>query len=179
MLQRSDTVRTVLKHLIFIIFAIIIVLLLQALVITGAVIKDNRMAPTLKQDDRIIVNKIKTTFNLLDNNDIIMYREGDNFHFGRIIGKPGQSIAYKDRTLYRDDKPVNEHYADDSINNLSLRDVKQSEGDIVPPDMYFVLNDNRDDKQDSRTAGLIQKEQIIGDVSLRYYPFEKFTVNFN
>ncbi|MDG0843225.1 signal peptidase I [Staphylococcus equorum] len=171
--------RFILKHLISIIFAIIIVLLIQAFVITGAVIKDDWMAPNLKQDDRIIVNKIKTTFNLLDNNDIIMYREGDEIQFSRIIGKPGQSIAYKNETLYRDDRAVDEPYASNSINDLSLRNIKQSEGDIIPPNAYFVLNDNRENKQDSRMTGFIQKEDIIGNVSLRYFPFEKFTVNFN
>lgn len=165
--------------MISIIFAIIIVLLIQAFVITGAVIKNDWMAPNLKQDDRIIVNKIKTTFNILDNNDIIMYRKGDEIQFSRIIGKPGQSIAYKNGTLYRDDRAVDELYASNSINDLSLRNIQQSEGDIIPPNAYFVLNDNRENKQDSRTTGFIQKEDIIGNVSLRYFPFEKFTVNFN
>ncbi|KRG09017.1 signal peptidase I [Staphylococcus sp. NAM3COL9] len=171
--------RFILKHLISIIFAIIIVLLIQAFVITGAVINDDKMAPNLKQNDRIIVNKIKTTFNLLDNNDIIMYREGDKIKFSRIIGKPGQSIAYKNATLYRDDRAVDEPYASNSINDLSLRNIKHSEGDIIPPNAYFVLNDHRENKQDSRTTGFIQKEDIIGNVSLRYFPFEKFAVNFN
>lgn len=171
--------RFILKHLISIIFAIIIVLLIQAFVITGAVIKNDWMAPNLKQDDRIIVNKIKTTFNILDNNDIIMYRKGDEIQFSRIIGKPGQSIAYKNGTLYRDDRAVDELYASNSINDLSLRNIQQSEGDIIPPNAYFVLNDNRENKQDSRTTGFIQKEDIIGNVSLRYFPFEKFTVNFD
>lgn len=165
--------------MISIIFAIIIVLLIQAFVITGAVIKNDWMAPNLKQDDRIIVNKIKTTFNILDNNDIIMYRKGDEIQFSRIIGKPGQSIAYKNGTLYRDDRAVDELYASNSINDLSLRNIQQSEGDIIPPNAYFVLNDNRENKQDSRTTGFIQKEDIIGNVSLRYFPFEKFTVNFD
>ncbi|MDK9842518.1 MAG: signal peptidase I [Staphylococcus equorum] len=171
--------RFIVKHLISIIFAIIIVLLIQAFVITGAVIKNDWMAPNLKQDDRIIVNKIKTTFNILDNNDIIMYRKGDEIQFSRIIGKPGQSIAYKNGTLYRDDRAVDELYASNSINDLSLRNIQQSEGDIIPPNAYFVLNDNRENKQDSRTTGFIQKEDIIGNVSLRYFPFEKFTVNFD
>ncbi|MDN5695829.1 MAG: signal peptidase I, partial [Staphylococcus equorum] len=72
-----------------------------------------------------------------------------------------------------------EPYASNSINDLSLRNIQQSEGDIIPPNAYFVLNDNRENKQDSRTTGFIQKEDIIGNVSLRYFPFEKFTVNFD
>ncbi|MGI2315575.1 S26 family signal peptidase, partial [Staphylococcus cohnii] len=63
----------IVKHLISIIFAIIIVILIQTFIVTGAVIQDKRMTPTLKQNDRVIVNKIKTTFNMLKLNDIIMY----------------------------------------------------------------------------------------------------------
>lgn len=171
--------RKIIKHLISIIIAIIIVLLIQAFVITGSVVKDDTMAPNLKENDRIFVNKIKSTFNLLDNNDIIMYRSGDDIQFSRIIGKPGQSIAYKGGKLIRDDREVDEPYTQDSIENLSLRDVKNSEGDIIPPNAYFVLNDQRENKHDSRTLGYIKREDIIGNVSMRYYPFEKFTVNFN
>ncbi|PHK49876.1 signal peptidase I [Staphylococcus edaphicus] len=171
--------RKILKHLISIIFAIIIVLLIQAFVVTGSVVKDDAMSPNLKQDDRIIVNKIKTIFNFLDNNDMIMYRNGDDIQFSRIIGKPGQSIEYKHGSLYRDDHEIDETYTNNTIENLSLRNIKDSEGDIIPPNAYFVLNDHRSNKQDSRTLGYIKKEDIIGNVSLRYYPFEKFAVNFN
>lgn len=171
--------RFILKHLISIIFALIIVLLIQAFVLTGSVIKDDEMAPNLKQGDRVIVNKIKTTFNFLDNNDIIMYRNGKEIQFSRIIGKPGQSISFKDGSLYRDDREVNEPYTNNSINNLSLRNIKDSESDIIPPNAYFVLNDNRDNKNDSRTLGFVHEKDIIGNTSLRYYPFEKFTVTFN
>lgn len=100
--------RKILKHLISIIIAIIIVLLIQAFVITGSVVKDNTMSPNLKENDRIFVNKIKSTFDLLDNNDIIMYRNGDDIQYSRIIGKPGQSIAFKGGKLIRDDRQVDE-----------------------------------------------------------------------
>lgn len=137
------------------------------------------MAPNLKQGDRVIVNKIKTTFNFLDNNDIIMYRNGKEIQFSRIIGKPGQSISFKNGSLYRDDRKVNEPYTKNSINNLSLRNLKDSESDIIPPNAYFVLNDNRENKNDSRTLGFVHQKDIIGNTSLRYYPFENFTVTFN
>lgn len=116
--------RKILKHLISIIIAIIIVLLIQAFVITGSVVKDNTMSPNLKENDRIFVNKIQSTFDLLDNNDIIMYRNGDDIQYSRIIGKPGQSIAFKGGKLIRDDRQVDEPYTQNSIENLSLRDIK-------------------------------------------------------
>ena len=39
------------------------------------------MSPTLNKDDRVIVNKIKVTFDLLDHGDIIMYRQDGRVHF--------------------------------------------------------------------------------------------------
>lgn len=154
--------------------------MLQAFVISGAVIQDNQMKPTLQKDDRVIINKLKTTFNLLGNSDIILYRKGDKVHVSRVIGKPGQSVEYKHGKLYRDDKYVDEPYTHGKqIESLSLRKVKHSEGNILPPDTYFVLNDRRGNDKDSRTFGLIKKRDVIGNVSLKYYPFDQFTANFN
>ena len=42
--------------------------------------------------DRVIINKIKVTFNMLKDGDIIMYRHNNQLHFGRLVGKPGESI---------------------------------------------------------------------------------------
>ena len=42
----------------------------------------------------------------------------------------------------------------------------------------FVLNDNNNKHSDSRTYGLIDKKDIIGDVSLKYYPFKEFNYQF-
>lgn len=171
--------RKIIKHLISIIFAIIIVLLIQAFVITGTVMHNSNMAPLLKSEDRLVVNKITTTFNLLKNNDIIMYHQNGRTYVARVIGKPGQSIVFKNGELLRDDRQVDEPYVkNNNIDNLALRQIKGSESDIVPTNKYFVLNDNRQNKQDSRNFGYINKKDIIGEVSLRYYPFKKFTLDF-
>ena len=61
--------RRAIKYLISLIFAIIIVLFIQSFIIIGAVIPDQSMSPTLNKDDRVIVNKIKVTFDLLDHGD--------------------------------------------------------------------------------------------------------------
>ena len=109
------------------------------------------MSPTMKKDDRVIVNKIKVTFDLLKDGDVIMYSRDNKIHFSRIVGKPGESIEIKIIT-YRDDRRVNQQYGENrQINNIALRDIKDSDGDTVPPDSYFVLNDN-DDKNQTQDA---------------------------
>lgn len=86
--------KKVVKYLISLILAIIIVLFVQTFVIVGHVIPNNDMSPTLNKGDRVIVNKIKVTFNQLNNGDIITYRRGNEIYTSRIIAKPGQSMAF-------------------------------------------------------------------------------------
>lgn len=172
--------RRIIKHLLSIIIALIIVLLLQALVISGAVVPNSQMTPTLQKDDRVIVNKAKVLINQLDTGDVIVYRQDGKLKMSRVIGKPGESVVYEKGQLYIDDKQVDEPYIDhNNIQSLALRDLSGSEGDIVPPNAYFVLNDDRSRKADSRSYGFIQRKDIVGSVTLRYYPFEQFKFDFN
>ena len=42
---------------------------------------------------------------------------------------------------------------------------------IVPPDMYFVMGDNRDESLDSRYWGFVPRQNIIGRPLLIYWSF--------
>ncbi|MDY4023134.1 signal peptidase I [Staphylococcus borealis] len=172
--------RRIASWVVALLFASLFVIFIQMFIIKGAVVQSNDMSPTLNKGDRVIVNKIKITFNLLDDGDIIMYRQNDQLHFGRLVGKPGESIEIRNGELYRDDRQVDKFYAKNrDINNFAIRDLHDSDGDIIPPNSYFVLNDNGDKRSDSRRYGLIDKDDIVGDVSLKYYPFKEFTYQFN
>jgi signal peptidase I len=84
-----------------------------------------------------------------------MYHHNGQTYVARIIGEPGQSIVFKNGKLLRDDRQVDEPYVkSNSIDNLALRQIKGSESDIVPTNNYFVLNDQRQNKDDSRNFWL-------------------------
>lgn len=177
---RSDKVRRVTSWIVAFLFACLFVMFIQMFLVKSAVVQTDDMSPTLNKGDRVIINKIKVTFNMLKDGDIIMYRHNNQLHFGRLVGKPGESIEVRNGKLYRDDRQVNKFYAKNrDINNFAIRDLHDSDGDIIPPNSYFILNDNGDKQSDSRTYGLIDKDDIVGDVSLKYYPFKEFTYQLN
>ena len=79
------------------------------------------MAP-LNKNDYIMINKLKVTFNLLNEGDIIMYRHHDQIHFSR-IGKAGESVEIRHGKLYKDDRQVNKYYAKIEILMISHYEI--------------------------------------------------------
>ena len=98
----------------------------------------------------------------MNNGDIITYRRGNEIYTSRIIAKPGQSMAFRQGQLYRDDRPVDASYTKNrKIKDFSLRNFKELDGDIIPPNNFVVLNDHDNNQHDSRQFGLIDKRILL------------------
>ena len=44
----------------------------------------------------------------------------------------------------------------------------------IPPEMYFVMGDNRNRSSDSRSFGLVPRKNILAKAFLRIWPFNRF-----
>lgn len=170
--------------------ALLIVGLLYAFVIKPYNIKGDSMDPTLKDGERVIVNKIGKTLGHLDNGNVIVFHADEtNDYVKRIIGKPGDHVVYKNDQLYLNGKKVDEPYLDYNLKHKTYeqitgsfdsKDLPGSNGqEKIPKDKYLVLGDNREVSKDSRAFGLIDKDQIVGKVAFRFWPLSEFKINFN
>ena len=143
------------------------------------------MMPTYEDGDRVFINKFVKMTNGFERFDVVVFKatESENY-IKRIIGLPGDHLMYKDDELYingeKFDEPYLEHY------KLNLKDHGDFTYDFtleeiinlteIPEGYYFVLGDNRRVSNDSRnpSVGLISKDQILGEVNIRYYPLNHF-----
>ena len=179
----------------------LIVLVLRSFIVEPFRIPSNSMMPTLLTGDFILVNKFDYGIRLpvLDTKivdlgapergDVVVFRfpEDPSTPFiKRIVGIPGDRIAYYDKVLYvngesMEQSPLGRYVGVGSgavMNGASLRREQLSdighriliepgartvEGTtVVPEDHYFVLGDNRDNSRDSRYWGTVSDELLIG-----------------
>ena len=120
--------------------------------------------------------------------DFVVYEVNNQKYLGRVIGMPKQSVTYMEDIFYLDATVEDENYLD----SLKMKHVIESNGErtftadlsiasltdgqhqIIPDDTYLILNDNRQNLQDSRTFGLISKKQLKGVMTFRVFPLSDF-----
>jgi len=115
----------------------------------------------------------------------------------RVIGMPGDRLRLINKKVWINGKPLDEPYVRflEPPNNLfrdnfprvdipaiglegkwwlEMRKLVEDGQLIVPEGHYFVMGDNRDDSQDSRYWGFVQRENIIGQPLLIYWSVKNF-----
>lgn len=135
------------------------------------------MDPTLKDADRIIVNKIAMHFRALERGDIVTL-DGEKiqsqyegkFLVKRVIGIPGDRVEIKDGVVYVNGERLEETYLED----LPFTMTGQYNDVVLQENEYYVLGDNRSHSADSRYFGVVKKEAVKGYLIFRIFPFYSF-----
>lgn len=137
-------------------------------------IPSESMLPTLKVDDRLIIDKMSYNFNQPQRGDIVVFNPTDTLKeqkfndafIKRVIGLPGDRVTVKSGHVLVNDQTLPESY---------IKEVPQYEFEsvTVPPNSYFVLGDNRNNSYDSHYWGFVPKERIIGRAIVRFWPFDR------
>lgn len=117
----------------------------------------NEMYPSLHDGDLIISLRVYNCSNI-NNEDVVLYKNNGKLSYGRIVAQPNSTVNIKDNNLI-----VNG-------NNMSADGFYETEsGNLdmpysVPDNSYFILNDYRSEKNDSRNIGAVSKKDVKGVV---------------
>lgn len=126
------------------------------------------MAPTLADQDRLVVNKLIYLMHAPQRGDIVMLyypEDPDKSFVKRVIGDPGDVIRIVDGKVF-----VNDVELLDSFVAPEYRSHDDYGPYTVPAAHYFVMGDHRNNSSDSRTWGPVPKKYIVGKVQLRWWP---------
>ncbi len=131
-------------------------------------VEGQSMAPTLADQDRLIVNKLAYRLGQPQVGDIVMLYyplNPDKSFVKRVIAEEGDQIRIVDGRVYRNDVPINDDYVPPEF-----RSHDDWGPEVVPQGYYFVMGDHRNNSSDSRHWRFVPKKYIIGKVQLRWWP---------
>lgn len=192
---------------------ILVVFLIRSFVVEPFKIPSGSMMPTLLAGDFILVNKfayglrvpiLNNTFVEIDDpqrGDVIVFHyppDPSIDYIKRVVGVPGDKIAYRDKQLYVNGKKLNVEFVDDyqyvgsGLNMVYAKRYKEEldgkthdlliEDDTividaeveVPQGHYFVMGDNRDNSRDSRVWGFVPENNLVGKAFFIWWNFDNF-----
>ena len=204
MVDKKAVIKEVLEWTYCIVIAVALALLIRYFIGTPTVVKQSSMYPTLKQNQRLVLNRLYRTFHdTPERGDIITFEA------------PSQSVATGVKAIY-DNEPQNvfekfcyyvlevnkmsyikrvvalpgEHVQimdgkvyinDEELKEDYLQENVVTEAKsiyltdfIVPEGYVFAIGDNREYSGDCRAFGCIPFEKIESKVWIRFWPFDLF-----
>jgi signal peptidase I len=132
------------------------------------------MKPTMEKRDRVILDKLHYRSHLPQRQEIVVFNPPEellklNIHdslIKRIVGLPGEQVQITGGQVYINGSPLKEDYiAEPPRYNWGPQ--------VIPPNSYLVLGDNRNQSFDSHSWGFLPRQRIIGRASVRFWPLHK------
>lgn len=122
------------------------------------IVQGDSMNPTFYNGD-MVRSQTKLTEKDIGSGDVVTFRYNGDRLIKRVIGVPGDVIAYDDHTIYINGKPEISEYPE--IHDGGLLEKGQIR---LGKDEYFCLGDNRNNSNDCRFFGPIKFSQIDGKI---------------
>ena len=122
------------------------------------------MKPVLKNGDVVLVNRIVYNATTPKRGDIIVFKpkgnENTHYYIKRIVGLPGETVEIIENSVYINGEKLSEDYETTAIDDVGILSEKIQLGS----DEYFVLGDDRENSEDSRSAdvGPVKRSYIYG-----------------
>ena len=137
------------------------------------------MAPTLEPGDRVLTNKLVYDFADPDRGDLVVFESVDDRKdeeiVKRVVGLPGEEISVQKGVLLVNGEAPHEPYllATQESPTYGTPVVESFGPMVVPQNHVFVMGDNRTNSYDSRFFGPVPEKNLVGEVSLHFWPLSR------
>lgn len=153
--------------------AVIISVVLNLFVVQVTEVRQRSMESTLLQGDRVLVSKVDYRFGTPQRGDIVVFQPTTDSsipYVKRVAAVAGDTVELRDGVLFVNGKQtdyVGAHGITTPESPAVTYPLK------VPADSFFALGDNRQASSDSRSFGPQPVGNIIGKVTIRFWPFDR------
>lgn len=194
--EKPDRSRKLIREIIETALLALLVFLAVRASLQNYLVEGYSMFPTLDNGQHILVDKVsyaevnmdrltdfipfvdaeagdvRQVFGGPERGDIIVFHTSGgtgNDLIKRVIGLPGEQVEIVNGAVFINGQRLVEPYITEAWSDTRPLIV-------IPERHYYVLGDNRNSSQDSRSGriGLVPRDRIVGKGLLRYWPFSDF-----
>jgi signal peptidase I len=177
-----------------VVLAVLLAVVFKTFLVQAFFIPSGSMEPTLDISDRVLVEKVSYRFGEVQRGDIVVFVHNEaglpsseptnpvtrfvtslgqaigltppseRDFIKRVVGVPGDRLRCAGGKLYRNGQALPEPY-------LAPGTTTECSQTRVPPGTLYVMGDNRNNSQDSRVFGPIDRKVVVGRAFVRIWPF--------
>ena len=153
--------------------AVIVSVVLNLFVVQVTEVRQRSMESTLLQGDRVLVSKVDYRFGTPVRGDIVVFQPTTDSsipYVKRVAAVAGDTVELRDGVLFVNGKQTD--YA--GAHGMTTAQSPALTYPLkIPADSFFAMGDNRQASSDSRSFGPQPIANIIGKVTMRFWPFDR------
>ena len=139
------------------------------------VVEGNSMLPTLGDGQSVVAVRSRRRWNRLERGDIVVFCHLEfpgRVFIKRLVGLPDEQVRVENGAVYIDGVLLEEPYLDGQ--SVERQDLNRNWWN--GPGELFVVGDNRQESEDSRTFGPVDGGLVLGRVWLRCWPLSAWAI---
>lgn len=159
-----------------IIFVVVVTVMFD-MAIPRSLVDGQSMRPSFEDADRLVVSRVHYLVSAPQRGDVIVLNSVSSrdtrgtMLIKRVVGLPGDTVQIIEKQIYINGQIIDEPYTLEEC-RTRCSDATWELGDGE----YFVMGDNRNHSNDSRSFDAVPIDHIVGRVLFRYWPLNQIGI---